>query len=195
MPTGYTASVAEGKLTAREYLLSCSRAFGALIHLRDESFDSPIVMREESTYHRDRLRVLNAELEEFNALTVEEAQAKMNAEYDAALRYYAERVDENKTTKQNYEDMLAQVEKWNPPTPEHNGLKEFAISQIKESLAFDCYTPEPPKRATDVSVWMSDRLRKLTKDVKYHVEENEKEMKRTYDANAWITSLIEALPK
>lgn len=195
MSTGYTASVAKGKLTTREYLLSCSRAFGALIHMRDESFDSPVVMREESTYHLDRLRELKVELEEFSALTDEKAQAKMYAEYDAALRRYVERLDEIEVTKKNYEDMLEQVKRWNPPTPDHAGLKEFAISQIKESMALDCYTPEPPKRATDVREWMSNKQKRLVNDVKYQTEEHAKEKKRVADANAWIISLMESLPK
>ena len=43
MPTGYTADIQDGKITTlREYALSCARAFGALIMMRDDPHDAPI---------------------------------------------------------------------------------------------------------------------------------------------------------
>lgn len=37
MPTGYTASVQEGKVTEfRDFAMECARAFGALVMMRDE---------------------------------------------------------------------------------------------------------------------------------------------------------------
>jgi hypothetical protein len=46
MPTGYTCDVQNGKVTElKDYLLDCSRGFGALIHMRDERMDTPIKLR------------------------------------------------------------------------------------------------------------------------------------------------------
>ena len=40
MPTGYTAGIADGTITNFEqYALRCIRAFGATMHLRDESLE------------------------------------------------------------------------------------------------------------------------------------------------------------
>jgi hypothetical protein len=42
MPTGYTAKLVESGQTFEEFVLTCARAFGALIELRDEPLDAPI---------------------------------------------------------------------------------------------------------------------------------------------------------
>ncbi len=194
MPTGYTAAVAEGKLTAREYLLSCSRAFGALIHMRDDSFDIPIVMREESTYHTDRLEELNRELNIFVGITANDAWNLMQNEYNQDMKHYNERIAENEETAKNYEKMLFQIRAWNPPTSDHAGLKEFAIQQIVDSIKFDTYAPNMPNSSVDIPAWIQNKLNKINAEIKYHTEKHEEEKKRVVDANAWITSLIESLP-
>lgn len=43
MPTGYTYPVCEGKITEfPDFALSCARAFGALISMREEPMDAPL---------------------------------------------------------------------------------------------------------------------------------------------------------
>lgn len=39
------------------------------------------------------------------------------------------------------EAMLASVEAWQVPTPEHESLKTFMREQITQSIAFDCQPP------------------------------------------------------
>lgn len=41
MPTGYTAAIADG-IDFKTYALSCARAFGALVEMRDEPANAPI---------------------------------------------------------------------------------------------------------------------------------------------------------
>lgn len=52
MPTGYTEGIMNGKITTfPQFAKLCMRAFGATIHLRDESLDSEYEPRVPSDYH------------------------------------------------------------------------------------------------------------------------------------------------
>jgi len=57
MPTGYTYPVVEGKITEfSDFALSCARAFGALITMRDDPHDTPIPETfEPSDYNAKKL--------------------------------------------------------------------------------------------------------------------------------------------
>ncbi len=55
MPTGYTAMFLENsEMTFEQWALQCSRAFGVLVHMRDEPLgvDIPIVV-QPSSYYRE----------------------------------------------------------------------------------------------------------------------------------------------
>ena len=57
MPTGYTYPVADGTITEfSKFALNCSRAFGVLMHMRDEPIDAPIPDKIEPTsYYKNQL--------------------------------------------------------------------------------------------------------------------------------------------
>ena len=65
MPTGYTASVADGRVTEfAPFALQCARAMGALIMMRDEPHDAPIPERfEASDYYSKSLAEARERLE------------------------------------------------------------------------------------------------------------------------------------
>lgn len=57
MPSGYTSDIYHGKdVTFKEFALKCARNFGALMHMRDESLDTPIRLKNlEDSYHKNEL--------------------------------------------------------------------------------------------------------------------------------------------
>ena len=62
MPTGYTAKIADGQ-TFEEFILSCARAFGALVEMRDEPADAPIPEEfKPSAYHTTQIGVARAKM-------------------------------------------------------------------------------------------------------------------------------------
>ena len=59
MPTGYTAEILNGEIkTFPEFAKKCARAFGAMIHMRDDSLDA--------TYKKKRAQFLSQRTNERN---------------------------------------------------------------------------------------------------------------------------------
>jgi hypothetical protein len=52
MPTGYTSGIIDGKITTfQQFAKLCMRAFGATIHMRDESMDAEYTPDKPSEYY------------------------------------------------------------------------------------------------------------------------------------------------
>lgn len=52
MPTGYTAGIFDGTINSFEkFAMKCSRAFGATIHMRDDSLDEEYRKRTVDSYY------------------------------------------------------------------------------------------------------------------------------------------------
>jgi hypothetical protein len=192
MPTGYTAAIADG-IEFETFVMRCSRGMGALVMMRDEPMDAPIPERfEPSDYHTRKLRELNEELAKLRTVSHEEAEAEANKDFDAEKKANSEAIERNRELRGKYETMLAKVEAWEQPTPDHDGLKKFMVDQLIESISFDCnesyYEARSPKQKTG-SEWLANQIAKATRDVEYHAAEHAKEVERTEIRNKWLHDL------
>lgn len=201
MPTGYTCKVEDGEITElKDYLLSCARGFGAMIHMRDDSMDKQYEPKIVSDYHLNALNKAKKEYEEFLTITNEEIQQKLDESYENEIESKKEGLAKFKVQKQRYEDMLAKVETWQEPTEQHKKLKEFAIEQLKSSIDWDCsdssekyYLEEPVKDTSEhYKTW---KLNSLLADIKYHTEHYEKECKSVEESNKWVEDLVNSILK
>jgi hypothetical protein len=201
MPTGYIADVQSGKVTTlREFVLRCARAFGACILQRgacilqrDDSLDRAPEMQEPSDYSAKALRKARSLLRELEALTPAGAKARASQAFDKALRQHQEAVSRNATEQKRYRDMLAKVEEWEPPTPDHVNLKAFMREQLTGSLDFDNFTLPAPKRLNGAA-WKAQELARCRRDIAYHEKADREERERTAERNRWIQQLYEGLP-
>jgi hypothetical protein len=196
MPTGYTFQLAAGKVTNfRDFAMSCARAFGACIDLRDEPASTPIPETfEPSPYHQERLAEALSELARVEGLSAEKWAAESQKEYDEALAKHKEDIAKVRATKDRYETMLSHVRAWTPPTLEHTGLKTFMVDQIVESIRFDCeerFYKAPVLKSP--SEWHADALAKAKRDVEYHRGERAKEVDRSAGKTAWVKALRQSL--
>jgi hypothetical protein len=197
MPTGYTYKVKEGKTSFRDFLLDCSRAFGALVTLRDEP-NAPIP--EEfllEPYHKEKLTNARGELKRAESMSLEEAEQEAEREYKLSLREFNRGKKENTQTRKNYESILEQARTWQPPTKDHIGLRDFMVSQLEESIKFDCggsYYDEPPQKKTGEE-YKAGLIESSQRDVAYHGEEYKKEVQRAKERTDWVKALKGSLPK
>lgn len=195
MPTGYTAAVQDGSITTlHEFALQCARGMGALIMMRDEPWGAPIPEKfEPSTkYYDEALAKARAELAEVTSLSNAECEARAKAEHEKAEQAWAEYVAGKRASRERYEAMLAQVEAWDTDA---EGIKEFMLSQLRESITFDCGDYAPSVSALpSPDEWRAERMKSLAKDIGYHEERRAAEIARTEARNRWLTALRASLP-
>lgn len=195
MTTSYTAPVQDGKITTlAEYALNCARAFA--IDMRDEP-NGPLKdpAPPNTDYYDEQVTEAMAELvrlesDEYAANVMQREKMELEA---ADAKYAAHKAQ----TRERYEAMLALVFEWQPPTPEHQGLRDFMESQLRESIKFDCpdgdwSLPKPP---STLPAWRLERIAKLHKDIQYATEQTKKAHARYAHNLEWARALRQSLPQ
>lgn len=196
MPTGYTAPLYEGKdLTFREFALRCARGMGALMSMRDHSLDAEIPEKlVPDDYGENRINEWKAALAAAEAMTDTESERAAAEEHDADVRRRDESAKERRALRDRCERMIAQVEEWTPPTPDHVNLKKFMLAQLRELLRYDCSEIDwpAPERVTG-SAFRQRQIENARSEIARHEEELAKERWRCDQANAWLSALRASL--
>ncbi len=196
MPTGYTYNIIDG-ISFDTFALNCARAFGVCVELRDEPAGGEIIPEVfvPSTHNLDAANKAKEEFINISNMTYLELKEKCDLEYEESEKNRIGWLNKRNTQLSAYEKMLEEVFSWNPPTPEHNELKNFMIKQIEDSIKFDCninYYNTPTERQTP-DEWLSERKSMLEQNIKYHLNAYNQEVERTNKKNAWISALRESL--
>jgi hypothetical protein len=194
MPTGYTAGIEDGTIaTFREYALTCARAFGALIEMRDHSLDAPIPDElKPDSYYVKSVQSAEVELGKLIAMSEAEADAAARERHEAAIKYHDEYLAKNKLERERYAAMRAKVEAWTPPSPEHVRMKEFMLQQIEISLPLSDYSPtvEPLLSGAE---WRFQRIARATESLERARKSLHEEEERVRGRNKWLRQLRESL--
>lgn len=194
MPTGYTADIANKEVTFPEFALNCARAFGATITMRDDSMDTPIPEEfKPSDYHSKNLVRLKDELSKLESISAEGAKNLAKEEHQEALKNHQEFINKRQELAKKYNVLLEQAQAWEPPTPEHIGLKDFMVKQLQQSLDFDCdisgadriYSLE--QKTGDL--WLAEKIAKVHEDIAYHTKGHAEELAKTQSRNDWVKAL------
>lgn len=193
MPTGYTYPVADGKITEfSDFALSCARAFGALITMRDDPSDALIPEEfKPSDYSEKRLAESHARLAEIQGMSVEQVKAAAQAAYDEAMASHLKYEAGEELAEQRLNAMREKVMEWSPPTAEHVGLKDFMIEQINVSRR-GTYRSKPPEQTTPAE-WQRAQIETLHKDIAYNAGEQAKEVERARGRTEWVKTLRASL--
>ncbi len=198
MPTGYTAPIADG-ITFKEYAMGCARAFGALVMMRDEPQSAEIPEAfEASSYHKERIEKDAIELKELLALSPEVAAEKAKAAHEKHLAYHAEEILKDEALAEKYKTMLAEVEAYQSPSPDHDNFKKFMADQIRESIKFDCGTSYH-REAIDAAKlltgpeWIASEKKRLEDSMEYHRRGHQEDLDRNNARNEWVKKLRDSL--
>jgi len=193
MPTGYTHEIEKG-IAFRDFVINCARAFGALVELRD-SPNAPIPTEfKPNDYHKRELESSKIKLAKTKKIILKEAKEFAKQDYDKAMTYYINSLNEKKSLEQKYLAMLENVKNWQPPTLDHNGLKKFMTEQIQESMKHDCNTEycHKPILVTPKK-WIKNKIESYTDNIKYHSKHWSKEVKRCHSSTKWLQELFASL--
>ena len=196
MPTGYTAAIKDG-ISFEKYALDCARAFGVCVTLREEPSGGENIPDEftPSDYHAKAGQKARDELAALVAMTPEQRERSAAKAWDDAETARLMRLEDKRKQREAYEAMLAKVNAWTPPTPEHAGLHEFMRTQIEQSIDFDCggnYGTTPTPRLTGEQ-WAAQEAARLNRDIAYHEKEHAGEVERASSRTAWVRALRAAL--
>lgn len=199
MPTGYTATLCEKEQPFSEFVMGCARAMGACVMMRDDPFDAPIPERfEPSDYHTKKVAEAEQALASLDASSDDELSAEAAAYYHRRVRELRDRISKNIKTTYRLNLMLAEVEGWLPPTPDHIGLKDFMRQQLRSTIDFDGNSEWEEKelsslRPMTAREWRQKESDRLLKEIEYHTKGHADEVERTEARNAWIKALRESL--
>lgn len=190
MPTGLTEPLSKREMSLREFAWRCARQFGALIHLRDYGIDAtiPPEVKPDHSYHAEALVKARAEIARLEAMTEKEALAEADAEFGLALMSWRESRAEAQAQVDRFQRLLAEVRAWDPPTPDHEGLKKLMIEQLEMDATLSDYWNEKPKRAGRAS-WRGAKLKRLRSDVEYHQKQMAEEDARAREHTHWVQAL------
>ncbi len=194
MPTGYTCNVVDGKITEfPEFAMTCARAFGALIMMRDDPMDAPIpeTVEPHTSYNEERLAAETKALGKVQAMTNAQCETACLEAHRAAVASRKKYLDDRDIEAGRLNDMLAKVRAWQPPTPDQVEMKKFMIDQLAISMPGD-YAPSIPV-LLDGPTWRQQEINRLADSVVYHQKEVAKEIERAAGRTKWIKALRESL--
>jgi hypothetical protein len=196
MPTGYTAIIGEqDNLTFPEFVMTCARAFGACVEMREDPINKAIPDEfVPSDYHQKEIVNHEKRLSELKKMSIKLASVQSHEEYESEISSHNSYLCKKAALKKKYQSMLSQVKKWQAPTADHLGLKNFMIEQIEGSIKFDCsdyFSAEPTEKTG--KQWLHDAIEREIKDIAYHTKEYAEEVERINDRNEWLRALRESL--
>lgn len=192
MPTGYTAAIADD-IDFRTFALRCARAFGACIMQRDNDPDELPEFPPPSDFYQQHKNDCERRLAELRTLTPEQVVARRDAQYQESVARYNEYKRQRSELLGKYEAMLAQVNAWQSPSEDHEGLKQFMRGQIEQSIAWDCSNPPDPPRLVEPHVWHSNALAEAERSLQYAADGLRDELKRHEERKRWIEQLYASL--
>ena len=169
MPTGYTDKIKDG-ITFEQYALDCSRAFGALIHMRDLPLNVEIPdIVEPSNHYSNKLEEARKKLTHLKKMSMKRRIALYEKESKHITRENKEAIERKKSLEAKYRAMLEKVVDWNPPSEDHVRLREFMIEQIEQSINYDCdtYYEVFVNSVKSFDGWWVDLVNNTLKDIEY----------------------------
>lgn len=198
MPTGYTADVEDGTITElKDFALKCARAIGYLIRMRDAGRDAPIEEMQPSTYHSKAIDLAEERLSQLTALTDAEWAEKLDSERQSQIDHYESALAEDRINNERYALMLDKVQAWTPPTPNHQGLKDFMIQQLETSMGDSSYYERALENAKanrkSLEQFKTDTLDVARRTLYSSQQAWGEEIARVAEANAWVQALRSSL--
>lgn len=193
MPTGYTAAVVDGSVTEfKDFALSCARAFGALVTMRDEPMDAAIPYEfKPCSYNEERLGEASRRLADLANMTDEEISAASALALLEAMNAHDRYEAQCTLEERRIEAMEVKVAGWKPPTAEHADMKNFMLQQLAVSKR-GSFRSQAPERLSAKDWHLAETI-KAAKDIEYHAGEHAKEIERARSRTQWVAQLRASL--
>lgn len=207
MPTGYTYFIENGDIsTGAEFLKKCIRNFGCCIDQREDPLSSPLITEvKPSSYYKEQYENTVKKYDEFKSKTNDEIREMMRDQRDKVLPDTERYLSKQKLLRNKYLIVREDVENWVPPTPDHEGIKRFALEQIGMSIPTEDDINELEEKVKklknssteinegDIGQYIIDTMRYFERDIEYYrqkmIEDEEQASKRTKFIQDFLSSL------
>ena len=206
MPTGYTSGILDGKInTFEEFATVCTRAFGATIHMRDDSLDSPYEPRTPSDYYPSSIQSKRERLEEIESMSDEKIVEDFNDQLKADLEYHQTKLEADKRNLEKLNSMLESAKSWVPPTEDHQPFRNFMIEQIETTIKVDGDPSYHVNKIVGIKKQIEEginpkehreeTIQEIKSQISYHETEYLKELARCKGSNEWMDKFLESIKK
>lgn len=203
MSTGYTAGILNGKIKSfKQFATQCIRAFGGAIHMRDDDWDAPYRPDKVSDHYPNLIKEINKKIEKLNNMSDKELIRLRKKELIEQKKRYQEYVEERMEARLKLNRFLDDAKKYTPPTPEHEGIKNFMIEQLTDTIGWDGDPSYYEKQIGELdkilenldpveikNELMEDYLQDLERNKKHLAEEEA----RVNQRNEWSRQYLESL--
>lgn len=203
MPTGYTAGILDGEIkTFEQFAKGCIRAFGAAMHMRDDSTKKEYVAPEQSNYYLNQLQQKNNDLVKIKLMSDDEIIQQQKDKIKEENEYLLNNLYKKQNNKVKMLEMLQQAKEYQPPTEEHEGIKKFMIEQLTITIDHDCDVEynegkllknEQKSLNIDPVKLRNDITNDLLERIEYYKQEQKKETERCEHSKKWAKDFFESL--
>jgi hypothetical protein len=204
MPTGYTSGIIDGDIkTFKEFATGCMRAFGATIHMRDDSMDAEYKPRVIDDYYIRAIKEYEDSMEELNKMSDSEIISNETKNIKKDIKYYEDVIVKRKKTAETLNEMLKEVLKWNPPTSEHIGFKDFMKEQLESTIRYDgdfeyykdtlSELKEKLTKPVDALYLRNFKLSLVKESLDRAKERLVEEVNRCSESNNWVEVLMKSI--
>ena len=189
MATGYTYPIISGEeeISFNKFAWDLARVRGKVRPLLDPATGSSTWNLTACAFHQEALTDALAMLSNLSVdweAKAEEYNKECEERYKAACQDYSKNIS-------RFENMLKKVEEWEPPTKDHESLKDFMIDQISESIDHE-YVPTKVE-AVDAATLRTNEIAKIKCDIQYHSERLIKEIEGVELARAWVDAMVKSI--
>lgn len=201
MPTAFTAAVVDGELDDfKSFAWHCARAF--MYNTRDVNegdgrYRRPEVSISDGSFERS-LKHATVGLEDAKSehqanlnRTDDEWKAEAKEAFEQASSYYDERRERFTTENNRIQVMLAKVVAWQPPTEQHERMKEFMVEQLEKSVPYEPTAPNPQEYE-----WPSYKMTMLehsARVVSIREETYQRSLSNKDESMSWLDALDDSI--
>lgn len=203
MPTGYTAYIEDGDITTgKDFLKLCTRAFGVAIDQKDDPLSVPTKTKfEPSQHYIDAYNRACDALRDAKSISFNEAKLRLKSRHHKKVDDYKKCSEKYSDLRNKYLKVRREVEAWTPPTPEHDGLKNFALEQIDMCIPSDKTIAEFINKSNEpldlsdeaITKFIEDNISRCKDSVEYYKKSMDAEYERAQEKQEWMDKFLESL--
>lgn len=183
------------------FLKLCLRNFNIAINMRDEPLSKPVPTQfEPNPYYKNDYEKTVETRNKYRQMTFEEAKKELIEKHKKDIESAKKSLDEFVAEDERYMKVRDEIEKWIPPTSEHENVKKFALNQIDISLNTDMreYCNKELNKDLDISdeavhLYMNEINEFYENSVTRAYKDWQEELKKTADKNMWMKQFLDSL--